>query len=163
MADGAPKLFSKSVQLREQQSKILEISEVLSRHGHRTVDQQARILNVPRSTAWTILRPTHKHSGLSVRVLLRMLNSPELPSEARQKVLDYLHEKAEGRFGSNQKCQRRFKTKAKQMGLMTSGPNPAQTVTGDGLESWALCEQDRIGAERMLLCRGPRNRLWRDL
>lgn len=162
MADCAPKPFSKSVQLREQQSKILEISEVLSRHGHRTVDQQARILNVPRSTAWTILRPTHKHSGLTIRVLLKMLNSPELPLEARQKVLDYLYEKAEGHFGSNRNCQRRFRAKAKQLGLMTSLSIPEQTVTGEGLESWALCEQDRLGAEPMPLCRGPRNRLWRN-
>jgi hypothetical protein len=149
MTDGAPKPFSKSVKLREQQSRILEISEILSRYGHRTVDQQARILNLPRSTAWTILRPTHKYSGLSVGVLLRMLNSAELPPEARQKVLDYLHEKAEGRFGSNRNCQRRFKIKAKQLGLIASCSIPEQTVAGESLESWALCEQDRIGAEPM--------------
>jgi hypothetical protein len=144
MTGAASKPLSKSVQLREQQSRILEISEVLSRHGHCTVDQQARILNVPRSTAWTILRPTHKYSGLTIRVLLKMLNAPELPPEARQKVLDYLNEKAEGRFGSNRNCQRRFKTKAKQVGLMPSCSIPEQTVAGEGLESWALCEQERI-------------------
>jgi hypothetical protein len=149
MANGVPKPFSKSVQLREQQRRILEISEVLSRHGHSTVNQQAKILNVPRSTAWTILRPTHKHSGLTVRVLLKMLNSPELPPEARQKVLDYLHEKADGRFGSNRNCQRRFKTKAMQMGLVLTCSISEQTVAGEGLESWALCEQDLIGAEPM--------------
>lgn len=147
MADGAPVSNPKSLQLRDQQSRILEISEILSRNGHCTVDQQARILNLPRSTAWTILRPTHKYSGLTVRVLLRMLNSQELPAEAREKVLMYLQEKAEGRFGSNQHCQRRFITKAKEMGLPLSHSMRQQTVAGEGLESWAVCEQDRIDAE----------------
>ena len=158
MSNGVPKPFSKSVQLREQQRRILEISEILSRHGYCTVNQQARILNVPRSTAWTILRPTHKHSGLTVRVLRRILSSRELPPEARQKVLDYLHEKADGRFGSNRNCQRRFKTKAMQMGLVPSCSMSEQTVAGEGLESWALCEQDLIGTEPMRYNREPLNR-----
>ncbi len=120
MGDGAtsPDRFPKRRQIRKHQTRIHEISETLMRNGHQSVNQQARALNLPRSTAWTILRANHKNSGLTVKVLRRMLNSPELPVEVREMILQYLREKAAGHFGGSKIRQRRFKEKLLKLGLI---------------------------------------------
>jgi len=75
--------------------------------GCRTVVQQSEALGVRRSTAWTILRAAHKSSGLSAHVINQMLASPALPNEARQKIIEYIRERAGGMYGhSRPQCKK---------------------------------------------------------
>jgi hypothetical protein len=62
-----------------QSSKIRELAETVEAAGFLTLDEQAEILGVPRSTAWTIRRGSHKASGLSASIINRMLAAPMLP------------------------------------------------------------------------------------
>jgi hypothetical protein len=59
--------------------KIKNICDALVAAGFDTLDKQAEVLGLPRSTTWTILRGTHKKSGLSATLLTRMLKSLRLP------------------------------------------------------------------------------------
>jgi hypothetical protein len=79
--------------------KIRELGEALVAAGYVTLDQQADALGLCRSTTWTILRGTHKNSGLSATVIGRMLASPRLPAPVRAKLIEYIEEKIAGRYG----------------------------------------------------------------
>src|SRR5215472_14994787 len=59
------------VKLR-QRSKITEIRAALVEAGYKALDDQAATLGLSRSTAWSILNPNHKHSGLSARTISRI-------------------------------------------------------------------------------------------
>ena len=98
--------------------KIREIAEALLKAGYSTIDGQAKILGVPRSTAWTILSGHHKASGLSARIIQTMLNSPELPALVRAKILEYMADKAAGRFGTSGVRSRRFRARMSECGLV---------------------------------------------
>src|SRR4051794_40866001 len=50
---------------RKQNSKIQELGEALADAGFRSLDERARVLDLSRSTTWTILKSKHKSSGLS--------------------------------------------------------------------------------------------------
>ena len=63
-----------------QSSKIREIGEALISTGFVSLDAQAKILGLPRSTAWTILAAEHKGTGISARTMCRMLSSAPLPA-----------------------------------------------------------------------------------
>ena len=91
-----------------QAAKVREIGEALVAAGHDNLDDQAAALGLSRSTTWTIIRGTHKSSGLSAAVLNRMLSAPNLHSLVRRKVLEYIAEKSAGRYGSPQNCLQRF-------------------------------------------------------
>ena len=91
-----------------QSSKIRELRNALVADGLRTLDEQAQALGLSRSTAWTILKGTHKASGLSAMVINRILAAPQLPRLARVKILEYVEEKTAGIYGHNQKQRRRF-------------------------------------------------------
>ena len=93
-----------------QSAKIREIANALVAAGFHTLDAQARILNVGRSTAWTILKSNHKGSGLSAKILNRMLSVRRLPPVVRKILLEYIEEKASGRYGHSAKLRRRFIT-----------------------------------------------------
>src|SRR5262245_7880165 len=71
-----------------QSSKIRELAEAVEAAGFLTLDEQAKVLGVPRSTAWTIRRASHKASGLSASIINRMLAAPELPLMVRAKILE---------------------------------------------------------------------------
>ena len=62
-----------------QSAKIREIADALICAGFPTIDAQAKILGVGRSTAWTLLKSTHKGSGLSAKVISRILAVRQLP------------------------------------------------------------------------------------
>jgi hypothetical protein len=97
------------LQMKELQSaKIREIGHALRRAGYIALDEQARALGLPRSTAWTVLRATHKSSGLTGGVISRMLSAPDLPPSVREKLIEYISEKAAGLYG--QCCGRRRKS-----------------------------------------------------
>ena len=92
----------------QQSAKIREIGEALAASNVHTLDHKAEVLGLPRSTTWTLLQGNHKSSGLSVTIINRMLTAPGLPSEVRAKVLEYVEEKAAGRYGHSKYVRRRF-------------------------------------------------------
>jgi hypothetical protein len=89
-----------------QSSKIREIGEALLTVGYATLDAQAEVLGLPRSTAWTILLAEHKSTGISAKIISRMLNS--LPPLVRAKIIEYAQEKAAGLYGGTREQTRRF-------------------------------------------------------
>ena len=93
-----------------QSSKIRCLSETLIAAGFVTLDDQAKVLGLPRSTASSILRSSHKGSGLSASTINRMLSSPLLPPAVRVKIIEYVKEKAAGLYGHSGARLRRFNT-----------------------------------------------------
>ena len=91
-----------------QAAKVREIGEALVAVGYDNLDDQAAALGLSRSTTWTIIKGTHKGSGLSAALLNRMLSAPDLHPLVRRKVLEYIAEKSAGRYGSPQNCLQRF-------------------------------------------------------
>ena len=91
-----------------QLSKIWEIGDALNAAGFVTLDEQANVLGLGRSTTWTILRSNHKSSGLSAAIVNRMLRAPKLPPLVRAKILEYVEAKTAGLYGHNKQQLRRF-------------------------------------------------------
>ena len=84
---------------RQQRLKIEEIGTTLAECGFVTLNKQAYVLGLSRSTAWTVLRGKHKTSGLSATTINRMLATSRLPLRVRLKVLEYIAEKMSGAYG----------------------------------------------------------------
>jgi len=91
-----------------QRSKIAEIGIALVEAGVVTLNEQATALGLSPSTAWSILKPGHKNSGLEARTISRILRSPRLPGSVRQRILEYMQEKIEGRYGHTERRRREF-------------------------------------------------------
>lgn len=91
-----------------QTSKIREIGDALLASGFSTLDEQAKLLGLSRSTVWTLLKANHKNSGLSAAVISRMLSAPQLPALVRAKIIEYTKEKSEGIYGHRKLPLRRF-------------------------------------------------------
>jgi predicted DNA-binding transcriptional regulator AlpA len=91
-----------------QSAKLRELAAVLAASGFVTLDEQAKALGLSRSTAWTILKGSHKASGLSTATISRMLSSPELPQCVRATILTYVEERMAGEYGHNKMQLRRF-------------------------------------------------------
>jgi hypothetical protein len=100
-----------------QASKIREIGEALITTGFVSLDAQAKILGLPRSTARRILSAEHKGTGLSARIICRMLSSEPLPPLVRAKIIEYANEKAVGIYGGTETQHRRFTSKLALNGL----------------------------------------------
>src|SRR5262249_19878861 len=71
-----------------QAAKMRELGHALVDAGFLTLDEQSKALGVARSTTWTILRASHKGSGLSAAIIKRMLLSPQLPRSPDGKFLN---------------------------------------------------------------------------
>jgi hypothetical protein len=99
-----------------QASKIREIGEALFTTGFVSLDAQAKILGLPRSTAWTILSAEHKGTGISARIIWRMLSSKGLPQLVRAKIMEYAEQRAAGIYGGTKTQNRRFASKLKSNG-----------------------------------------------
>lgn len=82
-------------------SFVEAIVSALAASGHVTLDDQARALGIPRSTAWTIISCKHKTGRLSKKVVARMLNNPDLPSAVRTVIEGHLGENFEKRGEEN--------------------------------------------------------------
>ena len=82
-----------------QGKKIEEICKTLVACGLVALDDQAQALGLCRSTTWTLLRGTHKSSGLSASTVNKILSAPRLPASVRLKVLEYVAEKVTGEYG----------------------------------------------------------------
>ena len=109
-----------------QAAKIRELRDALMAAGFVTLDEQAAVLGLSRSTTWSVLKGTHKSSGLSVVIINRMLEAPTLPSAVIRALSEYAREKAMGLYGHNLAQRRRF------LARLSAGPDlldppPAQT------------------------------------
>jgi hypothetical protein len=93
--------------------KIEEIGRTLADCGFVALDEQARVLGLSRSTAWTVLRGLHKSSGLSALTINRMLTARSLPAQVRSKILEYIAEKMSGSYGDQ---KHRLKAFASRLG-----------------------------------------------
>jgi len=91
-----------------QSAKIRELGDALIASGYISLDDQAKVLGLSRSTTWTILQANHKTSGLSASVINRMLAQPQLPARVRVKILEYVEEKSAGVYGHSRLQVRRF-------------------------------------------------------
>jgi hypothetical protein len=91
-----------------QSAKIREIVPALVATGITKLDSQAQALGLARSTAWTTLSARHKSTGLSPTVIDRILASPRLPRSVREKIVEYVNEKATGLYGHNKAQRHRF-------------------------------------------------------
>ena len=100
-----------------QRAKMREIVEALVAAGYDVLDSQAAALGLSRSTTWTIIKAAHKSSGLSAKTLKRVLSARGLHPLVRRKVLEYIEEKNDGRYGSTGNCLRRFN---KRLGAASS-------------------------------------------
>jgi len=81
---------------------------MLAECGFVALDEQADVLGLSRSTAWTILRGKHKTSGLSAMTINRMLATGRLPPMVRLKLLEYIAEKMSGAYGGQKHHLRAF-------------------------------------------------------
>ena len=93
---------------KQQRLKIEQITRTLAECGFVALDEQAYVLGLSRSTAWTIIRGTHKTSGLSATTINRMLATGRLPLRVRLKVLEYIAEKMSGAYGDREFRLRAF-------------------------------------------------------
>ena len=94
-----------------QSAKIKEIGVALASLGYTGLDVQAKALGLSRSTTWTILHANHKSSGLSAKVINRMLAAPNLPALVRTKIIEYAEEKVAGRYGHSNVARNKFATR----------------------------------------------------
>jgi hypothetical protein len=85
-----------------------KLREALVTAGFAALDEQANVLGLSRSTAWTILNGSHKTSGLSATTVNRMLVAPRLPPLARTVILEYVEEKTTGYYGHSNVRIRKF-------------------------------------------------------
>jgi hypothetical protein len=99
----------------KQSAKIRDLRQALMKLGFVTLDKQARVLELSRSTTWTVMRGSHKCSGLSAGIIKRMLNSPQLPPLARTVLLEYVEEKSAGTYGHGQYRLRIFRAQLGQL------------------------------------------------
>ena len=95
-----------------QASKIRELGQALVDAGFLTLDEQAKALGLARSTTWTILKASHKGSGISAAIIKRMLLSPQLPPIARAKIVEYTEDKLAGAYGGSRTQRRRYTSPA---------------------------------------------------
>jgi len=89
-------------------SKIKALRDALYDAGFLTLAQQASALGLARSTTWHILQANHKGSGLSARVINRILAAPKLPAPARAAILAYVADKISGLYGHRNLQRHRF-------------------------------------------------------
>jgi hypothetical protein len=117
-ADALPREAELSLQSRHNQNgadmklrqsaKIRELADAARAAGYLTLDEQAKVFGLARSTTWTIANASHKASGLSASTINRMLAAPELPPLVRSKILEYVEEKTAGLYGGSKSQRRRF-------------------------------------------------------
>jgi hypothetical protein len=93
----------------QQCAKIAELRQVLRNAGFQSLNSQARVLGLGRSTTWAILSAGHKSSGLRASIIIRMLRSSELPPAARRVIEEYVAQKLAGTFGHGEKQLKRFR------------------------------------------------------
>ena len=109
----------------QQRLKIEEIGTTLAECGFVTLDEQTYVLGLSRSTAWTVIRGTHKTSGLSATTINRMLATGRLPLKVRLKLLEYIAEKMSGVYGDQEKRLKAFASKISPVHMLFVEPDQA--------------------------------------
>ena len=95
--------------MRERQrAKIQEFRYALAAAGVRTLDKQAAVLMLSRSTTWNLVNGRHKGSGISAAIINRMLSAPRLPPPVRATILQYVAEKTAGLYGDSKMRLHKF-------------------------------------------------------
>ena len=110
----SPASISSNMKAR-QSAKLRELRKALVDAGFVRLDKQARVLELSRSTAWTVMSGSHKCSGVSAAIIKRMLNSPQLPPFAKTVLLEYVEEKSAGLYGHGQHQLRLFRAQLGQL------------------------------------------------
>ena len=109
-------------------AKIHEIGEALRAAGFVSLDQQAKVLGIGRSTAWSLLRAKHKSSGLSATIISRMLVHPVLPPQARAKIVEYVAEKSAGLYGHSERQRRKFSARLSSSLIYLRAPQSSSSA-----------------------------------
>ena len=91
-----------------QASKLAELREALVAAGYDTTAKQAAALRVLRPTAWVVLNRDNR-VGPSVKIIKRILSSPNLPQSARRKVEEYIDGRINGLYGHSEVSRQRFR------------------------------------------------------
>ncbi|HEX3339170.1 MAG TPA: hypothetical protein VHT68_08355 [Pseudolabrys sp.] len=78
--------------LTARKTKIQDITEALISSGYTSLDRQAKALGLSRSTAWTIIRSTHKLGRLSTKTIERITTNPETPPLVLMVIQEYAAE-----------------------------------------------------------------------
>jgi len=116
----------------QQRRKIEEIGRTLVECGFVALEEQAHALGLSRSTAWTVIRATHKTSGLYAMTINRMLATDHLPLPVRRKVLEYIAEKMSGAYGDQEKRLKAFASKISPVHMhaarLSCGPSAADAA-----------------------------------
>ena len=113
----------------QQRRKIEEIGRTLVECGFVALEEQAYALGLSRSTAWTVIRATHKTSGLSAMTINRMLATDHLPLRVRLKLLEYIAEKMSGVYGDQEKRLKAFASKISPVHMLFVEPNHAARLS----------------------------------
>jgi len=96
------------LQKAKQVSKLGEIYRALCAEGFDSLDKQAAVLGLKRSTTWALLH-SDKRRGPSIVILKQLLSSPQIPSKVRKKVNEYIQAKSLGLYGHSQKSIRNLR------------------------------------------------------
>jgi hypothetical protein len=111
----APRPASIAAMKAAQCAKIRELRHALESVGIVRLAEQAKALGLCRSTTWMVLCGNHKSAGLSGSLIKQMLASPQLPSNARKIILEYVDQKLSGAYGHSAVSSRCF---SKKLGLL---------------------------------------------
>ena len=104
-----------SAQMKAKQcQKLAGLKTALVASGFKTLNEQAAVLDLCRSSTWKVLKSDHKQSGLNAGTINRMLASPNLPPKARKIIEEYVLEKLLGAYGHAPKSLKAFRL---QLGL----------------------------------------------
>jgi len=106
--------------LDSQGNKIRELRHALVNAGFVSLNQQAAVLGLPRSTTWFVLQGMHKCSGLHVGLIARMWRAPGLPASVRRVLTDYVAARSRGAYGHDEARRRRFIAQLTQSGFPIS-------------------------------------------
>ena len=87
---------------KQQRQKIEQIARTLAECGFVALDEQGLRPRFVAQHAWTIIRGTHKTSGLCASTINRMLATGRLPLRVRQKLLEYIAAKMSGAYGDRE-------------------------------------------------------------
>jgi hypothetical protein len=101
-----------------QSQRIRELRLALIEAGCVSLDQQAAVLGLSRSTTWAILRGNPTCTGLPPALIARMLRAPKLPQAARAVLMNYVSEKSQGAYGHSDVQRERLTAQLKRHGLL---------------------------------------------
>ena len=99
-----------------QSQRIRELREALIEAGCVSLDQQAAVLGLLRSTTWAVL--SNNCAGLPAALLAHMLRASKLPQSARAILVSYVREKSHGAYGHSDAQRERFTAQLKRLGVL---------------------------------------------